>query len=97
MRGGRRRPRPLLTAITAQSQNVIAVRHKEDKVQISLRLQGTLEKAIQTWTDRQRETDDWPDFITGEHTIHMMTNAAIAVLFACAESQEYAKREGYFD
>jgi len=58
-------------------------------------LYAGLQTTIQKWADGQCEKDTWPDFWMGEDTIQHMTNAAMAVLEACVESQAYAKREGY--
>ena len=62
-------------------------------------LAASLEKVIQTWIEdnAEREETGWPDLFVGEETSDMMALAALAVLFACAESQQYAKREGFFE
>lgn len=54
-----------------------------------------LEDVIQKWADNACCENEWPDFITGDATIHHMTKEASQVLDACVESQTYALREGF--
>jgi len=55
-----------------------------------------LEAAIQQWVDEHCEEADWPHVVMGNRTIELMARAARSVFDACEESQEYAKREGYY-
>lgn len=61
------------------------------------KLYADLQQKIQEWVDEHCEENEWPDIIIGNKTVDCMTKVAASVFDACQESQEYAKREGYFD
>lgn len=54
-----------------------------------------LEAVIQQWADDACCESEWPDVIVGDFTVRHMAKAAAQVIDACAESQVYAKREGF--
>ncbi len=55
---------------------------------------ATLEQAIQTWLDEL--PDDWSSMVIGDRAAELMTRAAVAVLDACEESQQYGVAAGVF-
>lgn len=58
-------------------------------------LKSKLYEKIQGWADEVNETDEWLalDVWWGDDTIKHMVDVVFSLILACAESQQYRKRE----
>lgn len=56
-------------------------------------LRVSLNKAIEKWSENNEVLDLLSPMYWGANTVHFMTEAALAVIIACQESQEEAEEQ----
>ena len=54
-------------------------------------------KAVEKFMEDHQEDRNFPEVVVGDMTALYMTEAALTVLAACAESQEYGVDAGLFE